>query len=95
MEFGDLFSFDKKIAPSIIKPLYWIGMLLIVLGGIIFFFSGFFGLFTLGFFPGLWTMITSILFVIFGVLGLRVSAEICLAIFEIHDKTVGGSGSPM
>lgn len=85
MEFGDLFSFDKKIAPTIIKPIYWIGLVLIVLGGIISFFTGFGWLFS-SFFYGLWMMMTSIIFVIFGVLGLRIAAEICLAVFEIHDK---------
>jgi hypothetical protein len=93
MEFGDLFSFDKKIAPAIIKPIYWIGLLLIVLGGVIYFFTGFGKLFQVGFFTGIWDMITSILFVIFGALGLRIGAEVVLAIFEIHDKTVGGSNS--
>jgi hypothetical protein len=96
MEFGDLFSFDKRIAPTIIKPIYWIGLVLIVLGGIIFFFTGFFGLFTTGFFYGLWTMLTSIIGVIFSVLGLRIAAEICLAVFEIHDRMTGSSSnSPM
>jgi hypothetical protein len=93
MEFGDLFSFDKKIAPTIIKPIYWIGLVLIVLSGIIFFFSGFFGLFTTGFFYGLWTMITSVIGVTFGVLGLRIAAEICLAVFEMHDRMTGGTSS--
>ncbi len=95
MEFGDLFSFDKKIAPAIIKPIYWIGLVLVVLGGVIYFFAGFGKLFTVGFFTGVWDMITSILFVIFGALGLRIGAGIALAIFEMHDKTVGGSGSQM
>jgi len=94
MEFGDLFSFDKKIAPAIIKPIYWIGLVLIVLGGVISFFAGFGGLFS-HFFAGLWTMITSVIGVVFGVLGLRIAAEICLAVFEIHEKTVGGSSSQM
>ena len=92
MEFGDLFSFDKKVAPTIIKPIYWIGLVLIVLGGVISFFAGFGGLFS-HFFAGLWTMITSVVFVVFGVLGLRIAAEICLAVFEIHEKTVGGTTS--
>ena len=60
MELGDLFSFDKKIAPSIIKPIYWIGMLLIVFVNIIYFFFGFGRLFTVGFFTGVWEMLASI-----------------------------------
>ena len=94
MEFGDLFSFDKKIAPSIIKPIYWIGLLLIPALGFIYFFYGFGWLFS-SFFYGLWMMGSSIVFAIFGVLALRIAAEVCLAVFEIHDKTMGGgSGTP-
>ena len=93
MEFGDLFSFDKKIAPAIIKPIYWIGIVLLVLGGIIYFFTGFGRLFTVGFFTGLWEMVTSILMVIFGVLGLRIGSEICLALFEIHERMTGTSST--
>jgi hypothetical protein len=36
-------------------------------------------------------MITSIIGVIFGVLGLRIGAEICVAVFEIHDRMTGTS----
>jgi Domain of unknown function (DUF4282) len=93
MELGDLFSFDKKIAPAIIKPIYWIGMLLIVFVNIIYFFFGFGRLFTVGFFTGVWEMLASIVWIIFGVLGLRISAELCLAIFEIHEKSVSSSSS--
>ena len=91
MELGDLFSFDKKVAPAIIKPIYWVGMLLIVFVNVVYFFAGFGKLFTVGFFTGLWEMLGSIVWVIFGVLGLRISTELCLAIFEIHEKTTATS----
>jgi len=93
MEFGDLFSFDKKIAPAIIKPIYWIGLVLLVLSGIIYFFYGFGSLFS-AFFYGVWMMITSVITVVFGALGLRIAAEICLAVFEIHEKVTGTPSSP-
>lgn len=91
MEFGDLFSFDKRVAPTIIKPIYWLFLVLIVVGGVIYFFSGFFDLFKVGFFAGLWTMVTTVIFVPLSVLGLRVAAELCLAVFEIHDRVSGAS----
>jgi hypothetical protein len=94
MEFGDLFSFDKKIAPAIVKPLYWIGLLLIPLLGIFYFFYGFGWLFS-NFGYGLWMMLSSIFFVIFGVLGLRVGAEICLAVFETSEKVTPATSSPV
>jgi len=94
MEFGDLFSFDKKVSPAIIKPIYWIGMLLIVVVNIINFFYGFGDLFTGHFFYGIWEMLAAIVWVIFGVLGLRIGAEVCLAIFEIHEKTTTSAPQP-
>ncbi|MFN9780415.1 MAG: DUF4282 domain-containing protein [Alphaproteobacteria bacterium] len=93
MELGDLFSFDKKVAPSIIKPIYWIGMVLIIFVNIIYFFFGFGRLFTVGFFTGVWEMLAAIVSTTFGVLGLRIGAELCLAVFEIHEKTTSSSGS--
>ena len=93
MELGDLFSFDKKVAPSIIKPIYWIGMLLIVFANVVYFFAGFGKLFTGFFFTGVWDMMAAIITVIFGVLGLRIGVELCLAIFEIHEKNSSGSNS--
>jgi hypothetical protein len=93
MELGDLFSFDKKVAPSIIKPIYWVGMVLIIFVNIIYFFFGFGRLFTVGFFTGVWEMLAAIVATTFGVLGLRIAAELCLAIFEIHEKTTSSSGS--
>lgn len=91
MELGDLFSFDKKVSPSIIKPIYWIGLLLIVFVNVVYFFAGFGKLFTVGFFTGVWDMMAAIVTVIFGVLGLRIMSELCLAIFEIHEKTTSNS----
>lgn len=90
MEFGDLFSFDKKITPAIIKPIYWIGLVLIVLGGVLSFFGGFFQLFS-SFGAGLWNMVAALIWVPIAVLSLRISVEVTLAVFEIHEKTVGGS----
>jgi hypothetical protein len=86
MEFGDLFSFDKKITPTIIKPVYWIGLMLITLLVVIYFFAGFGKLFTVGFFTGVWDMIAAVVFVVFGVLALRIGAELCLAIFDMQEK---------
>ena len=94
MEFGDLFSFDKKIAPAIIKPLYWIGLMLIVVGGFFYFLYGFGWLFS-SFGYGAWMMFSSILFVLIGVPVMRIAAETCLAVFEIHDKVMGSSPSQM
>ena len=89
MDFGDLFSFDKKLAPQIIKPIYWIGIVLIVLYGFLMFLYGMGWLFS-SFTTGLGVMFGAIMTVIFGILGLRIGAEVTLAVFEIHDKVGAG-----
>lgn len=86
MEFGDLFSFDKKIVPGIIKPIYWIGLFALPILGIIYFLAAFGKLFTEGFFVGLWDMGASIVWVVVGVFALRVFAELSLAIFDLSDR---------
>lgn len=95
MDFGDLFSFEKRLAPQIIKPIYWIGIVLVVLYGIIMFLYGMGWLFS-SFSTGLGVMFGAILTVIFGILGLRIGAEVTLAVFEIHEKvgaTTGGAST--
>ena len=90
MELGDLFSFDKKIAPSIIKPIYWIGLVLIPFVSALYFLYGFGWLFS-NFGAGVWMMGSSIITAIFGVLGLRIAVEVSLAVFEIQDKISSNS----
>ena len=90
MDFGDLFSFDKRLAPQLVKPIYWIGSVLIVLSAIYIFIWFGFGNMLSHFFEGVGYMIYSVFFLITGILSLRVAAEVTLAIFEIHDKLGAG-----
>ena len=90
MDFGDLFSFDKRLAPALIKPIYWIGSVLIVLSALYIFIWWGFGSMLSNFFLGVWMMIYSVFFVVVGILGLRIGAEVTLAIFEIHEKLGAG-----
>ena len=90
MDFGDLFSFDKRLAPQIIKLVYWIGSVLIVLCSVYIFVWWGFGSMLSNFFWGVWMMIYAIFFAVVGILGLRISAEVTLAIFEIHEKLGAG-----
>jgi len=94
MDFGDLFSFDKRLAPQLAKPIYWIGSVLIVLSGVYIFLRFGFGNMLADFFGGLFYMIYAIFFVVVGILALRIAAEIILAVFEIHEK-IGAGPTPM
>lgn len=91
MDFGDLFSFDKRLAPQLVKPIYWIGSVLIVLSAVyIFIWWGFGSMISGFFFGGVGWMIYSVFFVVAGILGLRIAAEVTLALFEIHEKVGAG-----
>ena len=91
MDFGDLFSFDKRLAPQLVKPIYWIGSVLIVLSALyIFIWWGFGSMISGAFFGGIGWMIYSVFFVVVGILSLRISAELTLAVFEIHEKVGAG-----
>jgi hypothetical protein len=92
MDIGDLFSFDKMIAPSIIKPLYWILMIVIIVMGAWGFLRGFFWFADSGidFWDGVASMIGSIVWVAVMVPILRIGAETTLALFEIREKLKGG-----
>jgi hypothetical protein len=90
MDFGDLFSFDKRLAPQLVKPIYWIGSVLIVISAVYIFLWFGFGNMLSHFFDGVGYMIYSVFFVITGILGLRIAAEVTLAVFEIHEKLGAG-----
>ena len=91
MDFGDLFSFDKRLAPQLVKPIYWIGSVLIVLSALyIFIWWGFGSMISGVFLGGIGWMIYSVFFVVVGILSLRIGAELTLAVFEIHEKVGAG-----
>lgn len=94
MDFGDLFSFDKRLAPQLAKPIYWIGSAFIVLSGVYIFLRFGFGNMLADFFAGVGYMIYAVFFVVVGILALRIATEITLAVFEIHEK-VGAGPTPV
>lgn len=102
MDIGDLFSFDKMVAPSIVKPLYWILLLLIVLIGgwslVTGLWSVLTGVFTFtsaSFWGGWGRIIGAIVFIAVSVPVLRIAAEVTLALFEVREKLKGGDTQQM
>ena len=70
MDPKDLLFFDKMIVPKIILVIYWLLVVLCVLGGLV-------GMFTTGFFAGL-------MVIIFGPLAIRIYCELMIVIFKIN-----------
>lgn len=87
--FSKFLSLDEFITPGLIKPFYLLGLGLIVLSAVLGLLGGLASLFVspaLGFTTILTTLIGSAL----GFIGLRVTAELYLAVFRLHDRFVGG-----
>ena len=63
---------------------------LIVLSAIYIFLWFGFGNMLSHFFDGVWYMIYAVFFLVVGILGLRIGAEVTLAVFEIHEKLGAG-----
>ncbi len=87
MQFGDLFQFDRFIAPALIKIVYWIGLVLIVLGTLTYMF-GMSMMSSYGYGGG--AGVGTILFGLIGgaawVLIWRIMCEVWIVIFSINDR---------
>jgi hypothetical protein len=82
---GDFFSFDRMLTPTLIQIVFWIGVALSVLIGLVILLSAEGGAALLG-----------LLYIVFGPLVVRVYCELVIVIFRIHTTLVeirdGGPG---
>jgi hypothetical protein len=70
MDFKDLLFFDKMIVPKVIQVLYWIMLVVVVIGAI--------GMMTQSFLAGLGLLI-------FGPLAVRIYCELLIVMFKINE----------
>jgi hypothetical protein len=74
-------SFDRLITPSVIKVIYWIGIVVILIGGVV---GAIAGLQESALAP-----LGAIIGVIVGLFVLRVYCELIMLWFKIHEELVG------
>lgn len=82
MHIRNLFGFDKFVSPVLIRGGYWVGMILIVLKGLSWLFSGF----AFGFFNGIGTMLMTCITTVLLLIIWRVICEGALVLFSINDR---------
>lgn len=88
--FQQLISFDKMITPTIIKVLFWIGVGISSLFGIITIFTGLAQMFS-GYgegFIGFITMIIGLIVIGVGILASRIYCELLIVVFKMHESLV-------
>jgi hypothetical protein len=75
----DFVFFRKMITPVIVQILFWIGVIVVVLTGLVTLIAGIFKL-------SFYWFLTGILWIILGPLVLRIYAEVTLLVFRIYDR---------
>jgi len=89
MNFRSLLNFDKMITPIIIKILFYVGIALSVIGGIIALFGGIISAFQQNSLaPAIGGLFGGPLVIVLGILLARVYAELLIVVFEIHQNLV-------
>jgi len=71
MEPRDLFFFDKMLTPKVITFIYWIWLVVIVVGGVIYMFQG-------NFFIGLFGILAGLVLV-------RIWCELAIVFFKMNE----------
>jgi hypothetical protein len=78
----DWLSFDKMIAPIIIKILFWVGSVAVIIYGLVMIIGAF------GKHGSAWSFLSGLLVIVLGPIMVRVWCEILIVIFNIHDSLV-------
>ncbi len=83
--FGDLFQFEKMVAPVVLKIVYWLGLAGIVIYLLIAIAGGL-SMMDYSAATGLGTILLSIVGAAFGVLFWRIMIEVYMVLFGIHER---------
>jgi hypothetical protein len=83
MQPKDLLRFDKMVTPLIIQILFWIGLALSVLFGLVLIFQGLTSQYRGGF-----TVFMGLLYLVVGPIVVRIYCELLIVFFKIHENLV-------
>jgi len=89
MNTRSLLNFDKMITPVIIKILFYVGMVLSIISGVVILIAGIFSAIDQGSVaPALGGLFGAPLAIVMGILISRVYAELLIVVFQIHENLV-------
>lgn len=84
-EWQKLFQWDRFIAPSIVRPFYWLAFVFAILIGLLGILSGLATMATNPF-AGLMMVLGSLVGAIAGILFIRIATEFILIVFRINEQ---------
>lgn len=87
MDFNSLLTFDRFVAPTLIRIVYWVGIVFIALGTLMAVFGG--GMMASQYGGGGFNLFGAVIALVAGATGLlfwRVMCEVWIVIFSINDR---------
>ena len=75
----DLLFLDSMLTPKIITLVYWLGLVMVLLTGLSTWFLGLGGF-------GIGKLITGLLIMVGGAIGVRIWCELLIVLFKIHEN---------
>ena len=80
---NDFLAFRKMITPAVIQVIFWIGVAVCVLGGLVAIIQG-----AGGRYGGGEQVLSGVLMIILGPIAVRIYCELLIIMFRIHDRLV-------
>jgi hypothetical protein len=82
--FTELLQWDRFVTPSVIRIFYWISLGLTLIAGLSLIFTAL-GMMAVNFLVGLLMLIAAMLFILAGVLFVRIVCELVMVLFRINE----------
>lgn len=84
IDLAELLQWDRFITPSLIRVFYWLSLALTLLAGLSFIVTAL-GMMAINFFAGLFMLIGAMLFILAGIIFVRIVCELVMVLFRINE----------
>ena len=84
MDFAELLQWDRFITPSVIRVFYWLCLTMVALAGLSLILTAL-GMMAINFIAGLLLLVASMVFILTGIIFVRIMCELVMVIFRINE----------
>jgi hypothetical protein len=84
IDFAELLQWDRFITPSIIRVFYWLSLAMTALAGMSLVLTAL-GMMAINFIAGLLMLIAAMVFILAGIIFVRIVCELVMVIFRINE----------
>jgi hypothetical protein len=84
IDFAELLQWDRFITPSVIRLFYWLSLAMTALTGLSLVLTAL-GMMAINFFAGLLMLIAAMVFILAGIIFVRIVCELVMVIFRINE----------